>query len=99
LPGSGTATDTLWYGQSGILGQLNDFLSTTLGAGGLFDNEHTSATSQQTALGHQIDDTKAQLDQRQQALQARFTAMEVALSRINSQGGQLLSSLGVSSTK
>jgi flagellar hook-associated protein 2 len=98
LPSSGSQTDTVWFGQPGILGRLNDMLNTGLGPGGVFDNEHTSATSQLQDIGSQIDNTNQQLQQRQQVLQQQFTAMETALAQINAQGGNMLAQMGVSSS-
>ncbi len=99
LPAFGnSATDTLWFGQPGILGRLNDMLSTALGPGGVFDNEHTSATSQLQDISSQIDNVNQQLAQKQQMLQQQFTAMETALAQLNSQNGNMLASLGVNTS-
>lgn len=98
LPASGSATDTIRFGQSGILGALNDFLTRQLGTGGVFDTEHTAATQQLKSLSSQISTTNAQLTQRQQTLQQQFTAMETALAQLNAQGGSLMASLGGTSS-
>jgi flagellar hook-associated protein 2 len=99
LPASGSLTDTVWFGQPGVLGRLNDYLTTALGAQGVFQGEKDSANKDLQSISKQIDDTNARLTARQQALQAQFTAMEVALSTLNSQGVQLMSSLGQSNNK
>jgi flagellar capping protein FliD len=98
LPGSGTATDTIRFGQSGILGALNDFITRQLGTGGVFDTEHTAATQQLKSLSSQITTTNSQLAQRQQTLQQQFTAMETALAQLNAQSGSLLAALGSTSS-
>jgi flagellar hook-associated protein 2 len=98
LPPSGTATDTVRFGQSGILGALNDFITRQLGTGGVFDTEHTAATQQLKSLSSQITSTNTQLAQRQQTLQQQFTAMEQALAQLNAQSGSLMATLGTTST-
>jgi flagellar hook-associated protein 2 len=95
LPTSGTKTDTLSFGGSGILSSLGDFLTTQLGKGGVFDSEHTNAASDLTDLGDQIKAQNDLLAQRQQSLQQQFTAMETALAQLNSQGTGMLSGLGI----
>jgi flagellar hook-associated protein 2 len=94
LPASGTLTDTISFGASGVLSSLGDFLTTQLGKGGVFDSEHTSSASELTSLGDQIKAQNDILAQKQQTLQQQFTAMETALAQLNSQNGQLLASLG-----
>src|ERR687885_565297 len=94
LPTAGTLTDTIRFGQTGILGALNDFITRQLGTGGVFDTEHTAATQQLKSLSSQITNTNAQLAQRQQTLQQQFTAMETALAQLNAQSGSLLAALG-----
>jgi flagellar hook-associated protein 2 len=98
LPPSGSATDTIRFGQSGILGALNDFITRQLGTGGVFDTEHTAANEQLKSLSSQITTTNAQLAQRQQTLQQQFTAMETALAQLNAQSGSLMASLGSTSS-
>ena len=97
LPASGTVTDTIAIGQSGVLGRLNAFLNGVLGVGGLFDTESQGATSQIQDLDTRISDTNAQLAQQQQILQQQFSAMETALAQLQSQNGSMLASLGTSS--
>jgi flagellar hook-associated protein 2 len=98
LPSS-SMTDTITYRSSGILGMLNDYLTTQLGTGGVFDAEHTSANSELSSLSSQITNANALLAQRQQTLQQQFTAMETAMAQIQSQNGSLLSSMGISSSQ
>jgi flagellar hook-associated protein 2 len=95
LPGS-TVTDTISYRSSGLLGMLNDYLTTQLGTGGVFDAEHTSANSELGSLNSQITDANTLLAQRQQTIQQQFTAMETAMAQIQQQNGSLLASMGVS---
>lgn len=97
-PAGSTFTDTLWVGQSGALGRLNDFLTGALGTTGLFATEHNNTTSQLSDLNGQINEANDRLTQEQQGLQNQFSAMEAALAQIQSQGSSLLSSLGVSSS-
>jgi flagellar capping protein FliD len=98
LPPSGSATDTIRFGQSGILGALNDFITRQLGTRGVFDTEHTAANEQLKSLSSQITTTNAQLAPRQQTLQQQFTAMETALAQLNAQSGSLMASLGGTSS-
>ena len=98
LPTAGTVTDTIRFGQTGILGALNDFITRQLGTGGVFDTEHTAATQQLKSLSSQITNTNAQLAQRQQTLQQQFTAMETALAQLNAQGSSLMAALGGTSS-
>jgi flagellar hook-associated protein 2 len=98
LPASGSRTDTIVYGPSGVLSGLGDFLSTQLGKGGVFDAEHTNASSELTSLADQIKNQNDILAQKQTALQAQFTAMETALAQLNSQGTSMLSGLGITSS-
>ena len=98
LPASGKATDTLTFGQSGLLTSLSDYLTTQLGKGGVFESEHTAAATDLKNLGSQITNANDLLTQKQATLQAQFTAMEVALAQLQSQGGQFAASMGASSS-
>ena len=75
---------------------LNDYLTKLTSTGGVFQTEQSQAQSQNNDLTSQIANQNQVLAQKQTALQAQFTAMEVALAKLNSQGGSLLSSLGIS---
>jgi flagellar capping protein FliD len=73
---------------------LNDYLNKALGAGGVFQAEHTDAQTDLSDIGKQIADQNALLSLKQQSLQAQFTAMEIALGQLQQQSGSLASSLG-----
>jgi len=95
LPAAGTTrSDTVWFGQPGILGRLNDFLNTTLGSNGIFQSESNNATSEIQDLNSQINNMNDQLTLQQQSLQQQFTAMEAALAQLQGQGASMLASLG-----
>jgi flagellar hook-associated protein 2 len=95
LPAAGTtATDTVWVGASGVLGRLDDYLTSALGTQGIFQSETDSANSQVQELTNRINDMNVSLSAQQDRLQKQFTAMETALAQINSQGGSLMASLG-----
>jgi flagellar hook-associated protein 2 len=98
LPSSGSVTDTLVFGQSGVLGGLNSYLSGVLGNAGMFANEHTSSGSAIADLNTQITNMNNLLSQQQQSLQNQFTAMESALAQMQGQNASLLQSLGASSS-
>ena len=93
LPTSGSLTDSITVGQTGILSGLSDYVSTSLGKGGLFDTQHTTATSALKALADKITAANSQIALKQQTLQSQFTAMEVALTKLQSQGSQLTSTV------
>jgi flagellar hook-associated protein 2 len=95
LPPTGTTlTDTIWYGQNGILGQFNDFLNTALGPGGVFKTESDNTTTSEKDLNDQINNMNEMLALQQQTLQTQFTAMETALAQLQGQGASMLASLG-----
>jgi flagellar hook-associated protein 2 len=98
-PAGTTLTDTIWVGQPGVLGRLNDMLNRSLGTGGVFDAEANSASAQLKDLDTQIQAANGRLTKRQQTLQAQFTAMELALVKLQGQGTQLAGSLGTTPTK
>jgi flagellar hook-associated protein 2 len=96
LPGAaGTDTITHAVTSRGIMQVLNDFLPKALGASGIFQTEKTESQSELTSLSNQIAAQNERLAQRQQTLQAQFTAMETALARLNSQSAGVLSGLGI----
>ena len=96
LPGA-SGTDSIAYTVTslGVMQSLNDYLTKLTSSGGVFQNEKNQALQQTTDISSQISAQNTLLAQKQTALQAQFTAMEVALAKINSQGGSLLSSLGI----
>ncbi len=94
LPAVGsTLTDTIWVGGSGVLGRLDDYLTSALGTGGLFKSAADSTAASLQSFTNRIADMNVSLTQQQKRLQAQFTAMETALAKINAQGGSLASSL------
>jgi flagellar hook-associated protein 2 len=95
LPGaSGTDTVTYTVNTRGVMQSLNDYLNNVLGASGIFQTESNDAQSSLTDITDQIANQNELLDQKQQALQQQFTAMEVALSQLQAQNSSLVSSLG-----
>jgi flagellar hook-associated protein 2 len=94
---AGSGTDTITYNVTslGVMQSLNDYLTKLTTAGGVFHTELSQAQRDTTDITNQIATQNTLLAQKQTALQAQFTAMEVALAKINSQGGSLLSSLGI----
>lgn len=98
LPSSGSRTDTISFGMSGVLSSLGDYLTTQLGKGGVFDSEHANSAAQLTSLSDQIKVQNDILAQKQQTLQQQFTAMETALAQLNSQSSSMLASLGISTS-
>jgi flagellar hook-associated protein 2 len=74
-------------------------LNRSLGTGGVFDAEANSASAQLKDLDKQIQAANERLTKRQQTLQAQFTAMELALVKLQGQGTQLAGSLGPTPTK
>lgn len=84
---------------SGVMSSLTTYMQGISAAGGVFDSEHQSFTSQQYNLNNQITNMQALLDQRQQALQQQFLTMEQTLAQLQGQSSQLTSSLsGLTST-
>jgi flagellar hook-associated protein 2 len=93
-PAGSTYTDTIFVGQTGVLGRLDNYLTGLLGTNGTFTIEHNNAGSEQSALNQQMNDMQARLAQEQQSLQNQFSAMESALAQIQGQGSALTGSLG-----
>jgi len=91
-------TDSITYSVTslGVMQSLNDYLTKLTGTGGVFRTEQSQAQQSTNQISNQISNQNAVLAQKQTALQAQFTQMEVALAKLNSQGGSLLSSLGIS---
>jgi flagellar capping protein FliD len=97
LPGaSGTDTITYTVNTRGVMQSLNDYLNNVLGSTGVFQTEQNDAQSELKDITDQIANQNQLLSQKQQTLQAQFTAMEVALSQLQAQSGSMLSSLGIS---
>jgi flagellar hook-associated protein 2 len=94
LPGT-AGTDTINYTVSGrgILQTLNDYVNQARGPSGIFTSEHHNATTSIASFTAQIANQNQLLARRQTSLQAEFTAMEVALSSLQSQSAALASSL------
>jgi flagellar capping protein FliD len=72
---------------------LNDFLNTSLAKTGLFGTETTGATNDERSLDDQITAAQSRLAQKQQNLQAKFTAMEQALAKLQNQSQSLTSQI------
>lgn len=96
-PVSGTEYIKYTVTTKGVLQDVNTYLSSLTASGGMFDAESTSAAAQQKSLDSQIAAMNARITQRQQTLQLQFTRMEVALNKLQSQGGALASKLGPTS--
>jgi flagellar hook-associated protein 2 len=90
-----TATINYTVSGRGILQTLNDYVNQSRGPSGIFVSESADATSTEADLTTQIANQNTILAQRKITLQAQFTAMEVALASLQSQGAALSSSLGV----
>ena len=93
-------TDSIAYTvtSAGVMQSLSDYLTKLTSTGGVFQNEKSQAQQQSTVISTQIAAQNTLLAQKQTALQAQFTAMETALAKINSQGGSLLASLGITNS-
>jgi flagellar hook-associated protein 2 len=89
-------TDTINYTVTsrGVLQTLDAYLTSTLGASGAFATEQTGATDAERAIDKQIDSLNARLDKRRLDLQRQFTAMEIALGKLQQQSASLFSKLG-----
>jgi flagellar capping protein FliD len=93
-----TATINYSVSSRGIFQSLNDYINQSRGPSGVFTAESRNATSAEKDLTAQIANQNLILAARKTSLQAQFTAMEVALASLQSQGAALSSSLGVAST-
>jgi flagellar hook-associated protein 2 len=93
-----TATINYTVSSRGIFQTLNDYINQSRGPSGVFTAESRNATSAEKDLTAQIANQNLILAARKTSLQAQFTAMEVALASLQSQGAALSSSLGVAST-
>ena len=93
---SASGSDSVAYTATtaGLMQSLNSYLNTALGASGLFQTEQNESQSQLRDISKQIADQNDFLTQKQQTLQAQFTAMEVALSQLQAQSSSLAGSLG-----
>ena len=81
----------------GVMQSLNDYLHNVLSAGGVFQAEASNAQTDLNTIAKQISHQNDLLTQKQRTLQAQFTAMEVALSKLQNQSTALFSKLGTSS--
>ncbi len=92
---SGSGTDSIDYTVSsrGVLQSLNAYVNQALGPDGAFQAVETSANDQIRALDQRIQAMEDRLALRRQQLQKKFTALEVALSKLQGQGSQLASAL------
>jgi flagellar hook-associated protein 2 len=92
---SASGTDTVAYNVKtvGVMQTLNSYLNSVLGTNGLFATESSDAQSELRDISDQINNQNDILTQKQANLQAQFTAMEVALSQLQSQSSSLASSL------
>lgn len=99
LPPSGvTYTDTLFVGQTGALGTLDNYLTGVLGTTGLFATEHTNTGTELTDINGQITQMNARLSQEQQSLQNQFSQMEATLAQLQGQSNSLVASMGGSTS-
>ena len=94
---AGTDTINFTVTSRGVLQSLDSFLTKTLGNTGTFATEQTGASDAERIIDKQISDMNDRLDQRRQDLQKKFTAMEVALSKLQAQSSSLFSKLGSNS--
>ena len=83
---------------AGVLQGVNNYLNSLLQPGGVFDAEQQSAGSQTQSIDKRIQAVNRRLTEKQQTLQAQFTAMEVALAKLQRQSASLASKLGSSSS-
>jgi flagellar hook-associated protein 2 len=90
-----SGTDTVTYTPTtvGVMQSLNNYLNSVLGGSGLFASESNNAQSQLRDISQRIADQNDFLAQKQQTLQAQFTAMEVALGQLQAQSSSLAGSL------
>ena len=92
-PAAGIEYVTTNVATAGVLQNANNYLTTLLQPGGIFDTESQGAATQTTQLQNQITSLNQMLQQRQQTLQAQFTQMEVSMSQLQQQGASLASKL------
>jgi flagellar hook-associated protein 2 len=98
LPSAAGTDRVTWnVNTRGVLQRLNDYLQNTLSATGVFQAEQNTAQSDLANISKQIANQNDLLAQKQQSLQAEFTAMEVALSKLQTQSASLFAKLGINS--
>ncbi len=85
----GEDTATMTVATRGVGVRLNDYLRDVLGADGFFANRDEASQEVQRRLSARIAEMEAQLEQKQEALQRRFTALEVTLSQLQAQSNAL----------
>lgn len=79
---------------TGVVGRLTTYMDSIAGAGGAMDGRVDAANREITQIRDQISTMQTRLDAKRKQLQARFTAMETALSKMQSQGSWLSSQIG-----
>jgi flagellar capping protein FliD len=91
LPAAQAGTEYVNYqvSSAGVLQNVNNYLNSVLGAGGIFDVEAQGAAQQTTDINHQIASMNSRISQYQQTLQAQFSAMEASLATLQQQAGSL----------
>jgi flagellar hook-associated protein 2 len=89
------------FGSAGIGNSMvNATTDATRAVTGTIPNLVSNITSSNGRLSKRVTELQARVEQRQQALIARFTAMETAISRLQAQGNSLSSSVfGASSNR
>jgi flagellar hook-associated protein 2 len=92
-PVAGTEYVTYNVTTSGVFQGVGNYLTSLLQTGGVFDTESQIATKQTTDINNQITSLNTRLTQRQQTLQAQFTQMEVAMSKLQQQSASLTQKL------
>jgi flagellar hook-associated protein 2 len=81
------------FGSEGLAQRMNGVLQQSTGAHGSISSRITGESQLISSLNQQKADWDVRLSERQTALQAKFTAMETALSKIQSQGNWLSSTI------
>jgi flagellar hook-associated protein 2 len=88
------------YSNEGLAQRLNGILGSYTGTNGILSGQITGESSLIASLNQQKADWDVRLQEKQQTLQTKFTAMETALSQLQSQGSWLSGQLsGLSANK
>jgi flagellar hook-associated protein 2 len=90
---AGTDTVTSSFTAVGVGVKLADFLTSLTSASGALASAHDSADAEVDYLNKSITDTQTRLDAKQQQLQTKFNALEVALAKLQSQSDSLSAQL------
>jgi len=80
--------------QEGFATRLDNVLKPLTEVGGLFDGRITASASELSRLGSDLKRMDARLLRKEEYLRRQFTSLETALSRLNSQGAEMMSRLG-----